>query len=101
MNSYQTVSVRAGLGEDQDHRVGAGNTAFEIDVFRTQYDIRFPLFSDESFSIHKLVGEVRTPHFFVIRINADGSNTIVYSKVGSIEDPKQFLDMIIKESGLK
>jgi len=81
--------------------IGAGNTPFEVDVFGKQYDIRFPLFSDESFSIHKAVGEVRTPYFFVIRINPDGSSKVVYSRAGSIQDPNAFLDMIIQEAGLQ
>jgi peroxiredoxin len=81
--------------------IGAGNTPFEVDFFRNQYNIQFPLFSDESFSVHKLLGEVRTPYFFVIKSNTDGSNKVIYSKVGSIEDPDKFLDMILKEAGLK
>jgi peroxiredoxin len=81
--------------------VGAGNTTFEVDVFKKQYNVPFPLFPDESFSIHKSVGNVRTPYFFAIKINADGSNKIIYSKAGSIQDPNQFLDFILKESGLK
>lgn len=80
--------------------IGAGNTPFEVDVFRNKYDIRFPLFSDESFTVHKAVGEVRTPYFFVLRTNADGSDRVIYSKVGTIQDPKQFLDLIVKEAGL-
>jgi peroxiredoxin len=81
--------------------IGAGNTPFEVDVFKNQYNVPFPLFHDESFSVHKSVGNVRTPYFFVIKINADGSNKIIYSKAGSIQDPNQFLDFILKESGLK
>ncbi|OGW46506.1 MAG: hypothetical protein A2Y66_06725 [Nitrospirae bacterium RBG_13_41_22] len=81
--------------------IGAGNTPFEVEVFKKQYNVPFPLFPDESFSIHKSVGNVRTPYFFVIKINADGSNKIIYSKAGSIQDPNQFLDLIIKGSGLK
>lgn len=80
--------------------IGAGNTPFEVDVFRNKYDIRFPLFSDESFSVHKAVGEVRTPYFFVLRTNADGSARVIYSKVGTIQDPNRFLDLIVKEAGL-
>ena len=81
--------------------IGAGNTPFEIDVFRNQYTIQFPLFSDETFKIHKAIGEVRTPYFFVVKKNTDGSNTLIYSKVGSIQDPGQFLDIILKEAGLR
>jgi peroxiredoxin len=80
--------------------IGAGNTPFEVDVFRNKYDIRFPLFSDESFTVHRAVGEVRTPYFFVLKTNADGSDRVIYSKVGTIQDPKQFLDLIVKEAGL-
>lgn len=80
--------------------IGAGNTPFEVDVFRKQYDIRFPLFPDESFSIHKAVGEVRTPYFFVIRMNPGGSSKVVYSRVGSIGEPYEFLQSIMRESGL-
>jgi len=81
--------------------VGAGNTLFEVGIFRNQYNIQFPLVPDESFAVHKAVGEVRTPHFFVVKINTDGSNSIIYSNVGSIKDPNQFLDMIVQDSGLK
>jgi peroxiredoxin len=81
--------------------VGAGNNTFEVDVFRNQYNIQFPLFSDEAYSVHKSVGEVRTPYFFVIKNTRDKKNTIIYSKVGSIQDPKQFLDKILEESGMK
>ncbi|MDP2753370.1 MAG: TlpA disulfide reductase family protein [Nitrospirota bacterium] len=81
--------------------IGAGNTPFEVEVFKKQYNVPFLLFPDESFSVHKSVGNVRTPYFFVIKINADGSNKIIYSKAGSIQDPDQFLDFILKESGLK
>lgn len=81
--------------------VGVGNTPFEVGIFKNQYNIQFPLVSDESFAIHKAVGEVRTPHFFVVKINTDGSSSIIYSKTGSIQDPNQFLDMIVQDSGLK
>jgi peroxiredoxin len=81
--------------------IGVGNTPFEVEIFRKQYNIQFPLFPDESFAIHKKIGEVRTPHFFVLKMNPDGSNTLVYSKTGSIQDAGQFLEMILKESGMK
>ena len=99
---YQIINKRADIKDRiKIIGIGAGNTPFEIDVFRDQYNIQFPLFSDESFSIHKSVGEVRTPYFFVIKVNSAGPNNIVYSKVGGIQDPDQFLGMIIKETGLK
>jgi peroxiredoxin len=99
---YQIINKREDLkNKIRIIGVGAGNNPFEVGVFRNQYNIQFPLFSDESYSVHKSVGEVRTPYFFVIKNIRDKKNTIIYSKVGSIQDPKQFLDMILEESGLK
>lgn len=99
---YNMIDKRPDLkGKIKILGIGAGNTPFEIDVFKNQYNVPFPLFSDETYSIHKAVGEVRTPYFFVFKMNPDSSNKIIYSKVGSIQNPEQFLDLIIRESGLK
>ena len=81
--------------------IGAGNTPLEVDVFRKQYTVEFPLFSDESFSVHTATGGVRTPYFFVIRTSAGEPGVIVYSNVGTLHDPGQFLDLIMKKSSLK
>ena len=81
--------------------IGAGNTPLEVDVFRKKYDIEFPLFSDESFSVHTATGGVRTPYFFVIRTKIGEPGVIVYSNVGTLHDPQQFLDLIIKKSTLE
>lgn len=80
--------------------IGAGNTQFEVNLFKSQFNIMFPLVIDENFKVHKKIGEVRTPYFFVVKINSDGSTKIIYSKVGSIQEPSDFLDMIVKKSGL-
>ncbi len=99
---YQIINERPALKDKiKIIGIGAGNNSFEVDVFKNKYNIPFPLFPDASFSIHKSVGEVRTPYFFVIKINVDGSRKILYSKTGSIQDPNQFLDSILKTSGLK
>jgi len=81
--------------------IGAGNTQFEVDFFKDQYKVPFPLLHDESFSVHKNIGEVRTPYFFVLDIKEDKSYEIIYSKAGSIGDPQTFLDFIIEKAGLE
>lgn len=81
--------------------IGAGNTQFEVDFFKSEYSIPFPLLPDESFSVHKAVGEVRTPYFFVVQTKPDGSNRIIYSKAGSIQDPQEFLELITKKALLE
>jgi thiol-disulfide isomerase/thioredoxin len=79
--------------------IGAGNSSFEVDVFRKKYDIRFPLFSDEDFSLHKMFGEVRTPYFLGVKINPGGGNQVIYSKPGGFKGVDSFLETILKHSG--
>ncbi len=80
--------------------IGAGNSAYEVNAFRTLYNIGFPLLPDPELAIHKKLGEVRTPYFFVLRNKPDGSLQVVYSRVGSFGDPKVFLDMIKTKTGI-
>jgi peroxiredoxin len=80
--------------------IGAGNTPFEVGVFRDNYKIPFPLFSDGDFSIHKSLGEVRTPYFIGIKIKEDGTHEIFYSKLGGFKKADDFLELMLKLSGM-
>jgi peroxiredoxin len=80
--------------------IGAGNSQFEVGVFREKYNIPFPLFPDEDFTLHRCFGETRTPYFIAIRINEDRSHKVIYSKLGGIGGAQQFLKKIIHLSGL-
>jgi peroxiredoxin len=80
--------------------IGAGNTSFEVGTFKKKYNVPFPLFADEDYVIHKTLGEVRTPYFIGVKINSDGSHQVIHSKLGNLEGVDQFLEMIVKLSGL-
>jgi len=81
--------------------IGAGNTSYEVETFKKKYNIPFPLFADGDYVIHKTVGEVRTPYFIGVKINPDGSHQVIYSKLGGFEGVDQFLEMMIKLSGIQ
>ena len=80
--------------------IGAGNTEFEVDVFRKKYKVAFPLFSDADFFAHKALGEVRTPYFIAVKLNKDGSHQVVYSALGSIKNADKFINSITQLSGI-
>ncbi|MEZ4524494.1 MAG: TlpA disulfide reductase family protein [Desulfobacterales bacterium] len=81
--------------------IGAGNSEYEVDFFRKKYDVRFPLFPDADFAIHRKIGEVRTPYFVGVTFAENGKPLIFHSHLGGIGTPEEFLDSIIKESGMK
>jgi peroxiredoxin len=81
--------------------IGAGNSAYEVDFFREKYSIEFPLFSDTDFSIHKKIGEVRTPHFFCLSLDGNNGFSVFYSGTEAIETPEAFLQTLLKDSGIK
>jgi len=80
--------------------IGAGNSAFEVAFFKKKYNIEFPLFPDEDFSLHKQIGEVNTPHFFGLRLLENEKADLFFSRSGEIEDVKKFLQTLLKESGI-
>jgi len=81
--------------------IGAGNSSYEVEVFKKTYNVPFPLFPDKDFTIHKACGEVRTPYFIVIKINEDGTHKIVHTQLGDYPGAEPFLDLVLKTSELK
>lgn len=81
--------------------IGAGNSTYEVNAFRNLYGITFPLIPDPKFTLHKALGETRTPCFIVVLSAPGRNNKVIYSHVGSFGEPQQFLDLILQKSGLE
>jgi len=81
--------------------IGAGNTQFEVATYKKKYAVPLPLVPDESFKIHKLMGEVRTPYFIAVKLNKDGKTEVIYSHLGALGNVDVFLAQLVTLSGLK
>jgi peroxiredoxin len=81
--------------------IGAGNSQFEVNTFKKKYKVEFPLVPDADFSIHKIVGEVRTPYFIAVKLNGSKKPEVVYSRLGAHENIEAFLAEVIKLGNVK
>ena len=98
---YQVVNKDQNLkGTIKMIGIGVGNTPLEVEVFRKTYGVPFPMFPDEDYSIHKAIGEVRTPYFIGVKINADKSLSVFHAKEGGFQDATQFLKQLVTAAGL-
>lgn len=79
--------------------LGVGNSDLEVDVFRKKYGVSFPLFSDADFTVHKAVGQVGTPYFYVLRRTDGGPFAVLESNLGCMASPEAFLDSILRALG--
>lgn len=81
--------------------IGAGNTPFEVATFKKKYKVEFPLIPDGDFKIYKVIGEVRTPYFIVVKLSNPKKLEVVYSRLGAHENVETFLTEIVKLAGVK
>ena len=81
--------------------IGAGNSAYEVGVYKKTYNVPFPLIPDERFALHKALGETRTPYFILVRIDQGGTGLVTYSELSGFKGVESFLEIIRKSAGIK
>lgn len=79
--------------------MGAGNSTFEVNVFREKYAVTFPLVSDEKFQAYKAVGTVGTPYYYVLKRKGQGY-VVLDGLLGCVESVDGFLDSVVAKTGL-
>ena len=72
--------------------IGAGNNQREIEAYKSNFRVPFPLFSDVDFKIHKKIGEPRTPT--TILVTNKGKVLLIHQ--GVMEDMDEFVRKIKK-----
>lgn len=80
--------------------IGAGNSPFEVNLFRETYKIPFPLFSDEDLSIARRLKVTGTPTFICFKIDGPGKTRSFYTHVGPMEETSSFLKKVATLAGL-
>ena len=80
--------------------IGAGNSLYEVEVFKQTHHIPFPIFPDEDYRIHRVLGEVRTPFFIATQMNRDGSQEIVHTHLGALTQVEAFMDLMREAYGI-
>jgi peroxiredoxin len=73
--------------------IAPGNSSFEVSVFRDQYNIPFPLIPDGDYEWHKIMGEVGTPYFVLVKLS---TGEILEDNLGPFGTPQEFFEVIMK-----
>jgi AhpC/TSA family len=98
---FQTIQGRDDLKERVKFiGLGITNSAYEVNIFREKYSVKFPLFEDKAWSIVNALPGIRTPHYFGLRKNGN-SMELFLSKQGSFDNEGEFLGDILKDSGIQ
>lgn len=79
--------------------LGAGNSPFEVNVFREKFTIPFPLIPDQEFTAYKQLGQVGTPFYYVLKRQGDGF-VIADSQLGCVTSAEAFLNTALEKTGL-
>lgn len=79
--------------------LGAGNSAYEVNVFRETYKLSLPLVEDPDYAAHKALGQVGTPFYYVLARQGQGF-VIVDEQLGRVDSMEQFLKAVQDKTGL-
>jgi thiol-disulfide isomerase/thioredoxin len=76
--------------------IGASNSEFEVDHFRTTYNVQFPMFPDQDMAIYKALSGAGTPGFVGVRLSEGEAPLIVLRQSGGFHSKENFLGQLIE-----
>lgn len=99
---YQAIQERVDLKERvKIIGIGAGNSEYEVGVFREKYGIPFPLVPDKDMKVTQAIKVTRTPTFVGVRLRAGTEPEQFIFQAGPFGKAPEFLAEIVRLSGLK
>jgi thiol-disulfide isomerase/thioredoxin len=64
--------------------IAAGNSIWEVEIFKKEYKVPYPILSDPRFDAHTAVGSPRTPFTIWVRKDLQGKGIVVSTHLGLI-----------------
>jgi len=74
--------------------VGMGNTLYQLQKFREDRQITFPLIQDPDYVAHRAIGEPRTPFTVLLKKNEKGEPVLLYNHLGYMSSYDEILENI-------
>jgi thiol-disulfide isomerase/thioredoxin len=72
--------------------IAAGNNIREVETFRKDYKVPYPILTDLKFDAHTAVGSPRTPYSIWVRRDDQGKSVVVSTHLGLFDLVKNALD---------
>ncbi len=98
--AYEAIQAIAGSDRIKFIGIATGNTPFEAAFYQKKYDVKFPLFHDEDFIIHKALNEIGTPSYYIVKKNGSSLETLFF-KEGEMHGAQGLISTIRENTDLK
>lgn len=96
---YETITAIDPKARIKFIGLALGNTPFEVSFYQKKYNVPFPIFADEDYTIHKALGEVGTPAFYIVKLGPKPET--VYMKEGELTDKDALIQKLKSVAGLE
>lgn len=74
--------------------IGAGNNQREVDSFKAEKQVSFPIIPDSKFSAYEAIGDPGATPFMLLVRKTDSGLLVAHTKVGLTKDPEKILKEI-------